>query len=337
MRLQEAIAGYVEHIRHERNLAATTCKHYASWLHGFTDWLSANGYPADPDLDTFNALTLRRYQLDKAKQGARPRTIHSAFHALRGMGEYLVEMKVIPENPCKQLKMPKKDAAVRHILTDADVTALFDACRRQRTPRQQALSRAVMAVLAYGALRREEACSLLVDDVNLADKSLLVRSGKGSKSRRVFICSEGMTAIREWLAVREKESKHPYLFSIDIARRLHHRGIATLIDTLAAIAGIADNPAAKPHSLRHWAATNLLRNGANIRDVSQFLGHSDLQTTCRYLHSNEEQLRSISELTALRPQTTSKPQPATNRPALRVIGARGEESARPRRRRIARG
>jgi len=49
MKLQQAIAGYLYHIRHERKLSKTTCEHYTSWLHAFSDWLTANGYP-DPDL-----------------------------------------------------------------------------------------------------------------------------------------------------------------------------------------------------------------------------------------------------------------------------------------------
>ena len=322
MELKTAIAEYVDHIRHERRLAKTTCLHYQSWLRGFLLWLDANGYGDDPALDTFNSLTLRRFQLDKAKEGARPRTIHSAFHPLRGMGEYLVEQGHLTENPCSTLKMPKKDAAIRHTLADTNVVALFDACKRQRTPRQIALTRAVLSVLAYGALRREELCSLRLDDVNLSDKSILIRSGKGSKSRRVFVCVDAVNALREWLSMREPDCQGNWLFMIDRARRLHHQGIATLVATIAATAGLADNPAVQPHSLRHWAATNLLRNGANLRDVQQYLGHTDLQTTCRYLHSSEEQLRNIAELTALRPPephraTSQRPQ-ATDRHSVRL-------------------
>ncbi|HLK59967.1 MAG TPA: tyrosine-type recombinase/integrase [Chthonomonadaceae bacterium] len=313
MTLQTAIAEYVDHVRHERRLAKTTTKQYVSWFHTFLEWLDANGYGSDPELDAFNTLVLRRYQMYKAKGGARPRTILSAFHPLRGLGQYLVTQGRLTENPCKALTMPKKDASIRHTLTDSHVTALFDACQRQRTPRLIALTRALMSILAYGGLRREEACCLRLDDVTFEKDAkgreqtgILVRSGKGGKSRRIFVCSEAGNALREWLAVREKDCIGDWLLMQDRARRVHFKGIASLMATLAATAGMADNPAAKPHSLRHWCLTNLVKNGAGLRDVMQFSGHSDLATLQRYLHSGEEELKTIAELTALR--TPSQPQ-----------------------------
>jgi len=301
LKLSDCITDYLGHIKHERGLSKVTCLHYQCWLRHFTDWLTASGYP-DADLeDAFTLPVLRRYQYHKAKEGVRPRTVHSAFHCLKGMGEFLVANGLLDANPTRLLTLPKKDAAIRLIVKDEDVSALFAACERQLTARQVAMYHAVLCVLAHGGLRREEVCDLLVKDVNLSDKSLLVRSGKGSKSRKVFVCVEAIDALRHWLSVREKDCKHEYLFAIDRNRRMHHQGIATLVENLKATAGLRDNEAIKPHGLRHWCATNLLRRGANLRDVQQFLGHADLKTTATYLHTSEEQLRSISELTAIQP------------------------------------
>jgi len=46
-----------------------------------------------------------------------------------------------------------------------------------------------------------------------------------------------------------------------------------------------------PHSFRHYAATNMLRAGVNIRIVQEILGHSSIKTTGRYLRTIEQDLQ----------------------------------------------
>lgn len=47
-----------------------------------------------------------------------------------------------------------------------------------------------------------------------------------------------------------------------------------------------------PHKLRHTCATRLLNNGAQVTDVKEWLGHTNIQTTMRYLTISSERLRS---------------------------------------------
>ena len=343
MQLSDSCTDYLNHIR--TNAASpVTCLHYQSWLRHFAEWLNASGYPDPAIEDVFNLATLRRYQYHKAKEGVKARTVHSAFYSLKGLGEFLVANGFLTENPCKQLTLPKKGAALRLEVTDEDVSALFAACERQPTERQVALYRAVVSVLCYGGLRRTECCDLRVSDINLSSKSILVRSGKGDKSRKVFICKEGIDALRDWLTFRRREweevcdkQKKPkeeadfqagWLFLYDRRRRIYHEGIHTLIEALKATAGLRGNEAVKPHGLRHWCATNMLRNGVNLKDVQQFLGHTDLATTAKYLHSSEQQLRSVAELTALRPQTPPQPHRETTEPRTGQREPRGERLRR---------
>ena len=151
MKLSDCISDYLLHIRHERGLAKTTCLHYQCWLRHFSDWLTVNGYP-DAEAETVLSLVvLRRYLYVKAKEGVRPRTIHSAFHGIRGLGEFLLGAGLIESNPAKLLTLPKKDAARRLTVTDDHVRALFDACDLLPKARQVALSRAVLAVLCMVA------------------------------------------------------------------------------------------------------------------------------------------------------------------------------------------
>jgi len=83
---------YLRYIMHSLKLAKSTHTTYQSWLNRYEGWLADNGYP-DPDLeDAFDPLVLQTYYYSLAQhksKGAselRPRTLHAAFHPIRGLG-----------------------------------------------------------------------------------------------------------------------------------------------------------------------------------------------------------------------------------------------------------
>ena len=300
MLLSDLSRDYLAFIKHERGLSHNTHKGYQSSLNHFLRWLDDNGYPA-ATLEAFTAPVLRRFLYGLAGRALRPRTIRGYFHSIRGMGEFLVLQNVIPSNPAKTLTLPKKDAAIRNTVSDGEIAQLLQTCDRQRNPRQIAFAKAIVSVFVYGGLRRQEALDLMTDDVDLKDGSILVRSGKGSKSRRVYVCNDCVEALREWLALRPTNCTHTYLFAFDPIRRIHFNGLHTLIEDIKAGAGLGQHDNIKPHSLRHACATRMMRNGADLRSIQAFLGHSSLAVTSIYLHTDEERLKEVAHLQSLRP------------------------------------
>ena len=142
MQFPDVASDYLNHIRHEKNLAASTCLHYQCWLRHYSNWIEENRYESMSLDVVFTVTVLRRYMYAKSREGVRPRTILSAFHGLRGLGEFLVKQGVLSENPVKKLTMPKVDAAVRLTITDEKVRTLFDGCDRLVKPRQCAMAKA---------------------------------------------------------------------------------------------------------------------------------------------------------------------------------------------------
>lgn len=299
MKLRDAFVDWQNALRYEQGVTPKSLGSYRPRLRAFLEWLEANVAHAPTPSDLTTPL-LRRYAYSLSEKGNRPRTVRAHFDALRSFCRFLIEAGVLTENPTATIKLPKMDAAIRREVRDSEVAAMFEACERLRTLRQCAMARAVLSVCCYGGLRRDEICSLLVEDVSVEEQSVLIRSGKGRKSRKVFLCKDGIEALQNWLSTREKNTKTDYLFTVDIGRRLHYRGLAALLGSIKAAAGMRGEQDLTPHCLRHWAATNLLRNGATLRDVQAFLGHSNAVITARYLHADEERLRTISEWTALR-------------------------------------
>jgi site-specific recombinase XerD len=132
---------------------------------------------------------------------------------------------------------------------------------------------------------KQELLDLTVPCLSLADQSLLIQQGKGNKSRTVYLCDEALDALREWLALRQKTvCTHDALFLAEDKRRFGDTIMAHMLEEIKAIAGLKDDPRIKPHSIRHAAATRMERNGADIKSIQTWLGHTPLDYRCLSAH-----------------------------------------------------
>src|SRR5207302_6993178 len=96
--------------------------------------------------------------------------------------------------------------------------------------------------------------------------------------------------FQDYLANRGRMvgSNVAWLFLNAALGKLSTQGIADALRKLAVRAKIERK--VTPHMIRHTAATLLLRNGADIRVVQEFLGHASISTTQRYTHITKEHL-----------------------------------------------
>jgi len=170
----------------------------------------------------------------------------------------------------------RKSRRLPKFLGAADLTALLDAARTS-SPRDYAL----VCVLAYAGLRVAEACALTWADIS--EDRLLVRHGKGDKERYVPLAPRLRAALADLDRREIPVLRHSPVFLSRLRRPLSVRAAQHIIERLCLAAGI-DRELAHPHSLRHTAATMLLRRTGNIRLVQRFLGHASIGTTEIYTH-----------------------------------------------------
>jgi len=128
--------------------------------------------------------------------------------------------------------------------------------------------------------------------------------------------------LRARVAVRQRITcAHSSLFITEGRRHFGEGSLATLLEDVKAIAGLEGDRRIKPHSIRHAAATRLPPNGADIRSIQTWLGHSQLQTIAIYLHTDEQQVCNIAPLAGLRKEAEEPARTPSGRPRL-VIGPR---------------
>jgi len=290
---------YLNYVKYEQAHAASTFTTYQSWLNRYQRFLADNGFK-DPDVSqAIDVSILRKYLYHLSASKLRPRTLRAAFHPLRGLCQFLIFQQFLTEeaNPMNKLTLPKKDAAVRNLVEDSEVCALFDACDKQLDPFDVARSRALLATMCYTGLRASEVVALRLKDISTESRTLLVASGKGGKARSLFPPPSFFTAYQAWIAERDKDKpEHDFVWTQNKSRHISDDWLRHHLEEIKAIGGLKGHENIKPHSLRHWFATMMLRNGATIKQIQIALGHSDVTTTATYLHINEQDCRAMAQL-----------------------------------------
>lgn len=137
-------------------------------------------------------------------------------------------------------------------------------------------------------LRLQEALDLKVDDIDGTRMVIHVHAGKGAKDRYVPLPAQTLQLLRRYW----KSHRNPSLIFPALGRG-HTRGpVSTVPMNRASVQGALLRAVRKAgvtkkfsvHTLRHAYATHLLEEGVNIRVIQRYLGHTNLETTMRYLH-----------------------------------------------------
>lgn len=184
------------------------------------------------------------------------------------------------------LAPPKRGERMPRYISESEAHALLEAARENKR------DYAILKMLAYTGLRVSELCILNIDDVDLNEKIVSVKSGKGDKDRIVVLDDTTIAALKEYLL--GKENMNGALFET-MRGRISPISVQRIVRHYANSAGIQKK--VTPHVLRHTFATALLRRGADIRIIQKLLGHSSIATTQIYTHVDEAMLKSVYEKT----------------------------------------
>jgi len=116
--------------------------------------------------------------------------------------------------------------------------------------------------------------------------------GKGEKVRVVFLSDTAKFAVEKYLKNRKDMEEALFVsHGKKETKRLNPRAIQRIVKHYAIKAGITKK--VSPHVIRHSFATDLLRNGADLRSVQMMLGHANITTTQVYTHLTDKHLKEI--------------------------------------------
>jgi len=206
--------------------------------------------------------------------------------ALSSLFEYLCEANAVVHNPVAGVKRPGEGAneGKTPALSDAQARKLLDAPPENTLKGKR--DRAIIAILLFHALRREELCLLKIKDVGQRrGVPHLTIHGKGSKIRYIPLHPIAQERIELYLEASSHKSKRgEFLFKPvrGNGKGLTAQALYTNIVLKWAHSSEVFFEGFSPHSLRATAATNALENKAELGQVQDWLGHSNVATTRLY-------------------------------------------------------
>ena len=194
------------------------------------------------------------------------------------------KLKIINNNPCRELEVPKKpNKQINYLNLDESKKLLKDIVGRNKKR-----DLAILTLFLNCGLRLSELCNIRFKDIK--DDTLVVR-GKGNKDRTIYLNEMCLRAIEDYMEER-KHIKHSYLFVSERKNQLCKRQVQYIVQKNISSTGL-DVSKYTTHKLRHTAATLLYKHSnVDIRTIQTILGHKNISTTTIYTHVDNEQVRS---------------------------------------------
>lgn len=223
-------------------------------------------------------------------------SLNSHISSLKRFNEYLKKHNA--KSLSIHLRFEKKDKLTEtDIVTQYEIKELFKATA-YTSPLQRFTLRdkAILTVLYSCGLRRNEAVHLNLNDVLFDKERILVRKAKNDKERFVPINHYNLRVLEDYIYDGRpefyKSNENEALFVSSLGGRMGGQAMKLRLRAIIKAANDSDITEKRitPHKLRHSIATHLLEQGVPIEAVSQFLGHSSLESTQVYTHLIKQEI-----------------------------------------------
>lgn len=287
--LSEAIDVFLSYCSDERMYSAHTIDRYGLALRQFSDSMMDITTVDKLELTSITTNDIRPFLGWLHDRGMDKRTLRMKLSAVKSFFTYCLKRGYIQSNPAKSIPSPKIERRLPSFLQPNEVKVLMESFDRAT---HIGLRNSALAELLYSSgLRISEALQLDVETIDRYEMTVRV-IGKGSKVRIVPITKTAMKVIDEYISLRYQFAplqSETALFLSDKGKRMTATQAWKIIHN--AMNGITEAKQKSPHVLRHSFATHLLDSGADIKAVSDMLGHASLSTTQVYTHVSIERLK----------------------------------------------
>ena len=251
------------------------------------------------DITKTNARNITRkhisdYVQELANLHYAPKSQARKLSAVREFCKFLLQEKILTDNPCLNIITPKLEKKIPNFLSPSQIKILIETAKKQPNFSIKRIGVMINLMFATG-LRVSELIQLSENSINY-DKKIVTVIGKGNKERIIPIAEHARNDVRDYANTYrqvfiKKRKVSAWLFpslrsaSGHITRDAFFKCLRTL-----AINAELNPDIISPHTLRHSFATNLINNDSDLRSVQKMLGHENIATTEIYTHILKEKL-----------------------------------------------
>ena len=285
------IEEFLDYLRYERNRSPLTVKNYGDDLRAFyvffkslDDHLSWQSVDADIVRDWMESM------MDKGNNAT---SVNRRLSALRSFYRFALSRHLVDRDPAHNIEGPKTNKPLPQFLKESEMNRLLDDMEWGNSF-NNVRARTIIIVFYETGIRLSELIGL--DDVSIDMETCEIKvTGKGDKQRVVPFGSEMLSALKDYVAVRDSSviRNCEAFFVTDKATRM--RPDTDRAEVSRCLSAVSTLKKKSPHVLRHTFATAMLNNGAGIESVRKLLGHESASTTEIYTHTTFEQLKRVYE------------------------------------------
>jgi integrase/recombinase XerD len=273
----------------KEKVAPSTAKRYQREIELF--FLSSEGKSINPKTATYSQImdyigTLRKQQ----------KNLGCSLHGIKKYYSYLIAIGERKDHPCKYIKLRDKrsrDIQLQDLFKTEELELLLEKKERYKLLKNRNLI--IVSLLIYQALRSGEITELELENINLEQGTIYIKSGRKTNSRTLKLQSKQVFWIMNYLQNdRPKLLKAPSEKLIISSRGFAigsgktGEGIGYIVETYR---HLFPEQKLNAKTIRQSVITNLLKQGKDLRIVQAFAGHKYPSTTEKYKQTEVEELK----------------------------------------------
>ena len=197
------------------------------------------------------------------------------------------EKDVVVDRKINKIKYAKTKQKETKYLDEKQMEELLAITTNQRT-------KSAIAILNNTGVRFSELIQITCTDI---ERGFAIIVGKGNKERTIFFTHQTIAICRNFINGKRKHIVEKYnldtdlLFLSDYGNIMKASNFINSLKYYAERMGIYWSNEMSPHKLRHSCITKALNDGVPIQVVRDMVGHTNMQTTNRYSHSKDDEIR----------------------------------------------